>query len=223
MKYGRRPDSRAREATGPSARLRRCGHRTRRDPRRRCRLRVGHGVDSGPRRATRGTNCRGFNTRTTRIAAHQHRHRATHDSASLCAAGGNSDLSQLVGRRARPGRSSTARPGICGRVGQPRDRCCGRFRQLLRSGYAIAAIGSTVVGELALRPGFSPQARMPPTARCASRGERCGLLVLTAGPVSCSTGVTPPARWPRPNPVERAAVSRPLPLRVVPTEGWEGV
>ena len=74
----------------------------------------------------------------------------------------------------------------------------------LRSGYASAANGSTVVGELALRPGFSPQARMPPTARCASRGERRGLLVLTAGPVSCSAGVTPPARWPRPNPVERA-------------------
>ena len=60
----------------------------------------------------------------------------------------------------------------------------------LRSGYASAANGSTVVGELALRPGFSPQARMPPTARCASRGGRRGLLVLTAGPVSCSAGVT---------------------------------
>jgi hypothetical protein len=59
--------------------------------------------------------------------------------------------------------------------------------------------GSTVVSELALRPGFSPQARMPPTARSASRGGRRGLLVLTAGPVACSIGVTPPARWPRPN------------------------
>src|SRR5207244_9344977 len=45
--------------------------------------------------------------RTTRIAAYEHRHRATHDSASLRAASGNSDLSQLSERttpacRARP-------------------------------------------------------------------------------------------------------------------------
>jgi hypothetical protein len=44
---------------------------------------------------------------------------------------------------------------------------------------------SRVVHELALRPGFSAQAQMPPTARSASRGERRGLLVLTAGSVSC--------------------------------------
>ena len=36
---------------------------------------------------------------------------------------------------------------------------------------------------LALRPGFSAQARMPPTALLAPRGERRRLLVLTAGPV----------------------------------------
>jgi hypothetical protein len=76
----------------------------------------------------------------------------------------------------------------------------------LRSAHANVPNGSTVVSELALRPGFSPQARMPPTARFASRGGRRGPLVLTAGPVSCSTGVTPPARWPRPDPVERARV-----------------
>lgn len=94
--------------------------------------------------------------------------------------------------------------------------------ELLRFGCVIAVNGSTVVGELALRPGFSPQARVPPTARCASRGGRPGLLVLTAGLACRSAGVTPPARWPRPNPVERAGGSRPLPLRVVSTEGWEG-
>ncbi len=43
--------------------------------------------------------------------------------------------------------------------------------------------GSTVEYELALRPGFSPQVRMPPTARLAPQGERRGLLVLTAGSV----------------------------------------
>ena len=67
-------------------------------------------------------------------------------------------------------------------------------------------MGSTVVCELALRPGFSPQARMPPTAHYASRGVRRGLLVLTAEPAACSTGVTPPARWPRPNLAKRAGV-----------------
>ena len=45
VKNGRRPDFRAGEATCPSARVRRCGHRARVDPRRRCRLCVGHGVD----------------------------------------------------------------------------------------------------------------------------------------------------------------------------------
>jgi hypothetical protein len=40
---------------------------------------------------------------------------------------------------------------------------------------------STVEPELALRPEFSTRVRMPPTAHCASRGGRRGLLVLTAG------------------------------------------
>src|SRR5205085_6206068 len=65
---------------------------------------------------------------------------------------------------------------------------------------------SRVGGQLALRPGFSALARMPPTALRAPRGERRGLLVLTAGPVRTSTGVTPPARWPRPNVSERSRV-----------------
>jgi hypothetical protein len=40
---------------------------------------------------------------------------------------------------------------------------------------------SRVERELALRPGLSAYARMPPTAQPALRGERRGLLVLTAG------------------------------------------
>ena len=83
---GRRPDSRAGEATGASARLRRCGHRTRRDPRRGCRLCDGHGMDNRPRRTPRDDRCCGFTARTTRIAAHQRRHRATQDSASISTA-----------------------------------------------------------------------------------------------------------------------------------------
>ena len=40
---------------------------------------------------------------------------------------------------------------------------------------------SSVIDELALRPEFSAQVRMPPTARSAPRGVWRGLLVLTAG------------------------------------------
>ena len=54
-----------------------------------------------------------------------------------------------------------------------------------------AGDGSRVVGELALRPGFSSQARMPPTARSAPRGERRGPLVLTAGLVPYFDGRYP--------------------------------
>jgi hypothetical protein len=63
--------------------------------------------------------------------------------------------------------------------------------ETLRSARANARDRSTVVRELVLRPGFSSQARMPPTACPASRGGRRGLLVLTAGPVPCSYGRYP--------------------------------
>ena len=63
---------------------------------------------------------------------------------------------------------------------------------------------STVEHELALRPGCSAQARMPPTARPAPRGERRGPLVLTAGPVPYFYGRYPagpvdasPSDWTR--------------------------
>ena len=63
---------------------------------------------------------------------------------------------------------------------------------------------STVEHELALRPGCSAQARMPPTARPAPRGERRGSLVLTAGPVPYFYGRYPagpvdasPSDWTR--------------------------
>jgi hypothetical protein len=57
--------------------------------------------------------------------------------------------------------------------------------QLLRSVHIDARDRSTVKRQLALRPGVSPQAWMPPTARFALRGGRRGLQVLTAGPVRC--------------------------------------
>jgi hypothetical protein len=53
---------------------------------------------------------------------------------------------------------------------------------------------STVRGQLALRPEFSAQVRMPPTARSAPRGGRRGLLVLTAGPVGALPRALP--QWP---------------------------
>jgi hypothetical protein len=45
---------------------------------------------------------------------------------------------------------------------------------------------STVEHELAPRPGFSTQVRVPPTALIAPRGGRRGLLVLPAGLVRYS-------------------------------------
>jgi hypothetical protein len=92
VKNGRRRNSHARETAGPSSRLRRCGHRTRRDPRRGLRLCVCHRVDSGTRRGARGKACFGFSARSTRIAPQQPRRRATPSAASLRAAGRNSDL-----------------------------------------------------------------------------------------------------------------------------------
>src|SRR5205807_313462 len=53
---------------------------------------------------------------------------------------------------------------------------------LLTAAQTSARDRSRVEHELALRPGFSAQALMPPTALPAPRGERPGLLVLTAGP-----------------------------------------
>lgn len=58
--------------------------------------------------------------------------------------------------------------------------------RLLSCGSHNACNRSRVVHKLALRPGFSAQARMPPTVRPAPRRERRGLLVLTAGQVPCS-------------------------------------
>ena len=73
---------------------------------------------------------------------------------------------------------------------------------------------------LVLRPGFSPQVRVPPTARSAPRGGRRGLLVLTAGPVRCFYRRYPIIRWLRPYLNERARVVVLLPRE--PTERREG-
>ena len=81
-----------------------------------------------------------------------------------------------------------------------------KFEQILRSAYANGPNRSTVVSELALRPGFSPQARMPPTARSAPRGGRCGLLVLTAGLVRLLYGRYPTGPVASSQLVERARV-----------------
>jgi hypothetical protein len=62
------------------------------------------------------------------------------------------------------------------------------------------------VHELALRPGFSAQARMPPTALPAPRGVRRGLLVLTAGPVPYFFGRHPTGPVAASLPGERSGV-----------------
>ena len=98
-----------------------------------------------------------------------------------------------------------------------------KSEQFLRLVHANGPNGSTVVGELALRPGFSPQARMPPTTHFASRGGRPGLLVLTAGPVRLLYG-----RYPT-GPVASSPIwlnargFSPSSLRAVSTEGSKGV
>ena len=120
-----------------------------------------------------------------------------------------------------PGRAWSV--GVGPAAGRRVLRCSRRGpSRLFLSAHANGPNRSTVGGELALRPGFSPQARLPPTACSASRGGRRGLLVLTAGPVPCFYG-----RYPT-GPVASSLLltrggSAPLPLRTVPTEGWEGV
>jgi len=106
-----------------------------------------------------------------------------------------------------PGWSGLA--GVCG--------CAREVRATFEIRGANGANGSTVVGEPALRPELSPQARMPPTTRSASRGGRRGLLVLTAG-LACAlqaSPVAPPASGClRPVPIDRAG-SRLLPARLL--------
>jgi hypothetical protein len=99
----------------------------------------------------------------------------------------------------------------------------GRTSRLLRKfpmnlGLAptSAAIGVVSVGGWPCGQDSQPNPR-----RYAPRGERRGLLVLTAGPVPDSYGVTPPARWPRLYPMN-ARGSSPLFLRAAPIEGRKG-
>ena len=66
--------------------------------------------------------------------------------------------------------------------------------------------GSTVGRVLALRPGFSVHARMPPTACCATRREACVTGVDCGARAARPIDVTPPAWWTRPNLIERAGV-----------------
>jgi hypothetical protein len=81
---------------------------------------------------------------------------------------------------------------------------------------------STVGKWLALRPEFSThQARMPPTARPAPRGERPGVTGFAAGPVPDSYRRITPVRWLRPYLIERAGVLA-LVLRRDPRRGREG-
>lgn len=79
---------------------------------------------------------------------------------------------------------------------------------------------STVGKWLALRPEFSTQARMPPTAFLAPRGVRRGLPVLTAGlvPDSCRRYPTGPVAFSLSN----ARGPWPSSFRAIPMEGREG-
>ena len=92
VKRGRRGYSCAGQATCPSSRLRRCGHRTRRDPRGGRRLYVGDRLDREPRRAAGAHSCFWSNTRFARIAGQRQGRRATPTAAPLRAARWNSEL-----------------------------------------------------------------------------------------------------------------------------------
>ena len=98
----------------------------------------------------------------------------------------------------------------------------GSLRRILGLAHTTPEIGVLSVLALALRPESSAQARMPPTARSAPRGERRGLLVLTAGPVrdSLSTGAIPPTHRRRSDPDECSGVLA-LFLLSDPIEGRE--
>ena len=80
---------------------------------------------------------------------------------------------------------------------------------------------SKVEQELALRPGFSAQARMPPTARfCATRRE-AWVTGFDCG-AGAFYGRYPPAWWTRPNLIDRAGVLA-LSLPRGPNRGTEGL
>ena len=89
--------------------------------------------------------------------------------------------------------------------------------------HTTPAIGVLSILALALRPESSAQARMPPTARSAPRGERRGLLVLTAGPV----GDFPQALLPRPGGIVPTLMNArgfwPSSSCATPIEGREGL
>ncbi len=81
---------------------------------------------------------------------------------------------------------------------------------------------SSVAKRLALRPEFSPQARMPPTARSAPRGGRHGLLLLTAGPVPDSYRRYPTGLVASPYLNRTRERLQPSSSRAPHLEGWEG-
>jgi hypothetical protein len=88
--------------------------------------------------------------------------------------------------------------------------------------YINARIRSSVVDELALRPEFSAQVRMPPTVLFAPRGVWRGLLVLTAGLVRYFDG-----RYPTGPVVASLRLNArgflPSSFRAEPIEGREGL
>ena len=94
--------------------------------------------------------------------------------------------------------------------------------RVLRSAHTNARDGSTFERELALRPGFSARARLPPTARPVTRREAGVTGFDCGGRCRAPTGVTPPARWPRANLIDRAGVLA-LFLTRGPDRGREGL
>jgi hypothetical protein len=96
--------------------------------------------------------------------------------------------------------------------------------QILRVLVYISARDRSRVGrELALRPGFSAPARMPPTVRSAPRGVWRGLLVLTAGLVPYFYGRYLTGSVASSLRDLNARGFLPSSFCATPIEGWEGV
>jgi hypothetical protein len=131
-------------------------------------------------------------------------------------------------RACEPDQRSRSLTGNCDSRGRASDECplegsASSRTMALTSAHTSAHGRSRVEHELALRPGFSVQVLMPPTALPAPRGERPGLLVLTAGPVPYFYGRHPTGPVTAPLSDRPLGGSRPLPSRADPPEGRKGV
>lgn len=102
---------------------------------------------------------------------------------------------------------------------QPNPDLGSRGLRLLAFAPTDACDRSSVDHELALRPGFSAQTRMPPTVRPAPRGERPGLLGFACGAGALLSTASTHRPGDRALSARPLGSSRPLPFPRGPTQG----